>query len=375
MKIINVDSKKEYRQFIKTPVSIFHGHPLYVPPLWMDELKGYDKKNNPILSNSDFQLFMVLDKRNNPVARAIAYMDKSYNEFYRTNIGFFGSFDCVRDKKCADLIIEKCELWLKDRNADAIRGPINPVAENWGFVYEGYDKRAVYMAPWNPEYYHEFFLSRDYSKVKDLYVYEADMDKGYVLPPRYESFAKDFFIKYPDMTLRSLDMKDIEKDAYSIWEISNMALSENWGYVPLDLAVMKDMLKKLKFIVDPDAVLIAEYNGSAVGFCLGFPDINGIIKDIGGKLFPFGWAVLLKRLKKITDYRLFGLAVHPSWQSRGLDALMYIQLYKNLAYKKIRMEANYILEDNYRIKNSLEKLGMKKIITYRIYEKPLNKLI
>ncbi|NLV33591.1 MAG: GTP cyclohydrolase, partial [Clostridiaceae bacterium] len=48
MKIINVDSKKEYRQFIKTPVSIFHGHPLYVPPLWMDELKGYDKKNNPI---------------------------------------------------------------------------------------------------------------------------------------------------------------------------------------------------------------------------------------------------------------------------------------------------------------------------------------
>jgi hypothetical protein len=94
----------------------------------MDELKGYDKKNNPILSNSDFQLFMVLDKRNNPVARAIAYMDKSYNEFYRTNIGFFGSFDCVRDKKCADLIIEKCELWLKDRNADAIRGPIEPVA-------------------------------------------------------------------------------------------------------------------------------------------------------------------------------------------------------------------------------------------------------
>jgi RimJ/RimL family protein N-acetyltransferase len=35
------------------------------------------------------------------------------------------------------------------------------------------------------------------------------------------------------------------------------------------------------------------------------------------------------------------------------------------------MEANYILEDNFRIKNALEKLGMNHIKTYRIYEKNL----
>ncbi|OQB53773.1 MAG: hypothetical protein BWX97_00488 [Firmicutes bacterium ADurb.Bin146] len=227
------------------------------------------------------------------------------------------------------------------------------------------------MAPWNPEYYHEFFLSANYSKVKDLYVYEADMDKGYVLPERYENFANEFHKRYHGMNLRSLDMKNIKQDAYSIWEISNTALSANWGYVPLDLDVMEDMLRKLKLIVDPDAVLVAEYQGNAVGFCLGFPDINGIIKEINGRLLPFGWAVLLKKLKNITDYRLFGLAVHPGWQSRGLDALMYIQLYRNLLNKKVRMEANYILEDNFRIKNALEKLGMNRIITYRIYEKSL----
>ena len=57
-----------------------------------------------------------------------------------------------------------------------------------------------------------------------------------------------------------------------------------------------------------------------------------------------------KRLKNLSDYRLFGLAVHPDWQNRALDALMYIQLYDNLLHKRVRMEANYILEDNYRIK-------------------------
>ena len=66
------------------------------------------------------------------------------------------------------------------------------------------------------------------------------------------------------------------------------------------------------------------------------------------------------------------MAVDPKWQGRALDALMYINLYNHLVHKNIRMEANYILEDNLRIKNSLEKLGMEYIKTYRVYEKALN---
>ncbi len=166
-------------------------------------------------------------------------------------------------------------------------------------------------------------------------------------------------------------MKRIKKDARSIWEISNIALADNWGYVPLDLAVMEDMLRRLKLIVDPDAVLIAEAGGQAIGFCLGFPDINIILKAIHGHLLPFGWIRFLTGVKKLRDYRLFGLAVHPDWQGRALDAMLYINLYRNLSAKKIRMEANYILEGNTRIKNSIEKLGMIQIKTYRVYEKSL----
>jgi hypothetical protein len=80
---------------------------------------------------------------------------------------------------------------------------------------------------------------------------------------------------------------------------------------------------------------------------------------------------LLLGVKKLRDYRLFGLAVDPAWHKRALDALMYIHLYQNLRPKNIRMEANYILEDNLHIKNALERLGMQRTKTYRIYEKPL----
>lgn len=50
---------------------------------------------------------------------------------------------------------------------------------------------------------------------------------------------------------------------------------------------------------------------------------------------------------------------------------MYIKMHERLAPKRIRLEANYILEDNLNIKNALEKLGMQYVKSYRIYDKPL----
>lgn len=371
MQVREVRSKQEMRDFVRLPQIIFKNHPCYIPPLWMDEQKGYQAKDNPILANADFALLLVMDDAYKPVARAVVYIDHPFNQFYRSRIGFFGAFDCIDNDQAARTLIQACEAWLSAKGMTAIRGPINPVAENWGFVLDGGERQPVYLSPWNPPYYHRFFTDFGYEKVKDLLVYEADMMKGYELPARYVDFYDKFMARYPGMVIRRLDRHHINADARAIWEISNVALADNWGYVPLDLPVMVDMLHKLQLIIDPNAVWMAEYKGQVVGFCLGFPDINSLIKQIHGRLLPFGWARLLFGVKKLRDYRLFGLAVHPDWQGKALDALMYIHLYRNLAAKKIRMEANYILEDNRRIKNALEKLGMQRIKTYRIYEKIL----
>jgi len=228
------------------------------------------------------------------------------------------------------------------------------------------------MSPWNPSYYHDFFALLGYEKSKDLLVYEIDMKKGYNLPKRYEEFYDKFMSHYPNINIRRLDMNNLKADAKAIWEITNIAVKDNWGFVPVEIEVMEDMLKKLKLIVNPDAVWIVEDNNKPVGYCLGFPNINIILSKTKGKLLPFGWAKLLIGAKKLRDYRLFGLAVHPNYQGMALDALMYINLYNHLKHKNIRMEANYILEDNYRIKNALEKLGMEYLKTYRIYDKKLD---
>ncbi|MFA7674179.1 MAG: hypothetical protein WCY62_10060, partial [Clostridia bacterium] len=246
MRIVKVQNKNEMRDFVKLPSVIFKDHPCYIPPLWMDENKAYYAKNNPILANSDFELLLVMNDDNKPVGRAVVYIDHSYNAFYKSNIGFFGAFECIDDGTSAIMLIQACEKWLQQKGVHVMRGPINPVAENWGFVIEGYESAPVYMAPWNPPYYHDFFIDSGYDKVKDLLVYEADMMKGYELPKRYHSFTEEFMKRFPGISMRRLDMSNVKEDARSIWEISNIALADNWGYVPVDLPVMEDMLRKLK---------------------------------------------------------------------------------------------------------------------------------
>ncbi|MBN1623452.1 MAG: hypothetical protein JW903_03705 [Clostridia bacterium] len=369
MILTKVTTKKHMKDFVRLPARLHSKSPYYVPPMWMDENNAYYGKKNPILSNSDFVLFLVYDEKQNAIGRTIVYIDFNHNKFYKAKIGFFGAFECIDDSNAADMLIEAAEEWVLQRGMSSLRGPIHPVAENWGFVLDGYDSTPMFMSPWNPSYYHKFFAG--YEKAKDLLVYKADMRTGYKLPERYNLFFERFKKRYPQVKFRRLDMKNIKGDARKILEITNTALLDNWGYVPLELPVMEDMLNKLKLIVDPDAVWIIETEERAIGYCLGFPDINLIFKKTNGRLFPLGWFHLLFGSKKLREYRLFGLAVHPDWHGRGLDAIMYINLYNHLLDKNIMMEANYILEDNLRIKNALVKLGMTHSKTYRIYEKNL----
>ena len=369
MKLKQVTTKGEMKDFVRLPARLHHESSYYVPPMWLDERTAYFGRKNPILSNSDFILYVLYDDYGNPIGRTLAYIDFAHNRFYNVKIGFFGAFECINDTKAAKLLTDAAEDWLRGKGMDSIRGPIHPVAENWGFVLEGYDSTPMFMSPWNPEYYHGFFM--EYEKAKDLLVYEADMRKGYTLPERYRDYLERFQKRYPQVKFRRLDMKNIKEDARKILDVTNIALLDNWGYVPLELPVMEDMLKKLKLIVDPDAVWILEEGDRAIGYCLGFPDINIIFKRTKGRLLPFGWFHLLFGSGKLKEYRLFGLAVHPDWHGKGLDAVMYINLYNHLVHKNIMMEANYILEDNLRIKNALLKLGMEHTKTYRIYDKAL----
>lgn len=343
----------------------------WVPPIWAFERSAYRPSKNAVLGRSESQLFLVRDG-DRVLGRLVAYIDPQFNEHFGSRTGFFGSFECYDHPAAAREILLEAESWLRRRGMNRVRGPINPVAECWGFLVDGFDTTPVYMSPYNPPYYDALMLSSGYEGVKDLLAYDADTAKGYVIPKRYKSFEKILSARRPNMTTRMIDPSKLERDAEYIRGILNAGVDGNWGFVPVGREEMASVVRDLQPILDPSAIWFVEDDGVPVGCCLGFPDINVIIKRIHGRLFPTGFLRLLTGSWRIKDYRLWGLAVLPAYQNLGLDVLLYLRLADSLVPRGVRIEANYILEGNLKIRNALEKLGMKLIKRYRVYDKELD---
>ena len=368
MNIVQVRNRKKMKAFVNFPRILYRNDPYWVPPMWSEERKAYSGKTNVMLHNNEYVLLLVYEQ-GTLLGRSLVYIDKDFNRYYSTTIGFFGAFECFDNSEAARLLFSASIGWLKERGMNAIRGPIHPIAESWGFLLKGYDSLPVLMASFNPPYYHTLMEDSGFEKIKDLLAYEVDTNLGYEIPKRVVRFTKSLLDRHPEFSVRKIDTNNLMKDAEYIWKITNTSLCDNWGYVPVEESVMKDMVRRLKVILDKDAIWFVQDKGIPVGFALGFPDPNAIIKRIGGKLLPTGFISLLLGRKKITRYRLFALGVLSQYHGMGLDVLLYKHLYDALAGKKILLEANYILEDNWKIRNALEKLDMRRTKEYRIYER------
>ena len=364
-------TRADHRAFLRFPSGLYRDDPCWVPPLWRDERRAYSGDRNPVLASSQHVQLLGYTPGGVVAGRNLVYIDADYNAHYQSTTGLFGALECIDDRELFLGLLAESEDWLRRRGMTEVRGPIHPVAENWGFQVSGPRDSPVFMAPYNREYYPHYMDEAGYRKAKDLLVYEANRRGDYEIPERFRRFAKSVLARRPGLSVRTFSRSNLMGDAEAIWRLSNEAYRHNWGYVPLSRDVMIDMARQLKTVMDPEAIWFVEDGGVPVGYCLGFPDVNVIIKRIGGRLFPLGFLRMLRDSKKLTDYRLFGLAIHPDYHGLGLDVLLYVKLYTSLQPRGIRLEANYILEDNYSIRNALEKLGLEHTKTYRVYEKRL----
>ena len=135
-----------------------------------------------------------------------------------------------------------------------------------------------------------------YVKAKDLFTYDLEVTAPF--PPIVQRIVAAGE-KNPRIRIRQVDKKQFEEEAALLLGILNDAWSDNWGFIPLTEAEIAYAGKKLKPIVLEDMILVAEYDGEPVAFMMALPDINEFIRDLDGSLFPFGWAKLLWRLRRM----------------------------------------------------------------------------
>jgi ribosomal protein S18 acetylase RimI-like enzyme len=367
MQIQTVQTRKDLAEFIDLPYRLYRDDPVWVPPLRSEQWGQFEPARNPMLDHCEHALFLLRDGQR-AVGRISAFVDRLALDAWKEPIGLFGSYECIRDPRASGMLLAASRDWLRGRGMRAMRGPWSFASQEWGLVVEGFSPPPVVMAPYNPAFYNDHLAAFGLGKIKDLLVYYADGREGYRIPERYLRLT-DMVERRCRVRVRTADMRHFEREVATFVDLANRSIARNWGFYPITAEEGRAIARDLRQIIDPAGILFAEdAGGRAIGFAMAIPDVNTILHGLDGRLFPFGWAKLLWGLPRVRQYRMWALGVVPEYHGQAVDALMYRKLYETLAPRNIRLEINYVLEDNAAMNNALINLGVKPLRRYRVYQ-------
>jgi hypothetical protein len=370
-----VVTKADRKQFVNLAWDVYRDDPAWVPPL-KDEVHGLiDPKKNPWFEHARAMLWLA-ERDGKIVGRISAQVDQLVLEHMGAGTGQWGMFETL-DGEAATVLIATAEEWLRAQGMTRAMGPISlSIWDEPGLLISGFDQSPMIMMGHHRPAYQGWIEGAGYAKAKDLLTYEVDIrPEAQGVMARLVAAGE----KNPRIVLRPVDKSKFERDSAIILNLLNDAWSDNWGYVPLTPAEIAYAGKKLKPIIYPELVRIAELDGAPVAFMLTIPDVNELSKDLNGELFPFGFVKLLWRLRKPRTKRvrvpLMGVAkkLHGT-RLAGQLALMLIEHIRRDAvgkYEATHGEFGWILEDNQGMMSIAELPGATINHTYRIYEKAL----
>ncbi|MDM7914798.1 MAG: N-acetyltransferase [Candidatus Eisenbacteria bacterium] len=358
----------DLHRFVTFPWRIYRDDPYWVPPLIGDTKKMLTPGKHPFHEHGEVALWMAY-RDGEPVGRIAGIVNRAHNEFQGEQTAFFGFFDSIDDPLVSGALLETAARWAKERGMLTLRGPANfSTNEECAMLVDGFDSSPCVMMPYNPAYYPALLEKAGFAKAKDLVAYLL-RDEG--VPERLLRLSEEIR-RRENVEIRSLDKKRFGEEVDRFSKVYNQAWERNWGFVPMTEHEIAHMAKELKAAVDPEMILFLEKEGEPIGFAMALPDLNQALRHANGRLFPFGLLKILYHARKIHKVRVLILGILEAHRGRGLDVLLYLQLFKNGTRRGYHEgEFSWILEDNVAIRRPLERIGAKVYKTYRFYERPL----
>jgi hypothetical protein len=369
-----VRTKAELERFIRLPMRLNAQDPNYVAPLLLERRQALSPEGNPYFAHADVQFWLAV-REGRDVGRISAQVDELAPLHEGERPGHFGMIAAEDDPAIFHALFQTAEAWLADRGCRTALGPLNlSTNEEVGLLVDGFDTPPMVMMGHDPAYVGPRIEAEGYVKAKDVYAYicKTAHDVPQSVQRRVERGPPE------GVVLRRLDMSRFDEEVRTLTGILNDAWAENWGFTPTTEAETQALAVALKPVIDPRLTLFAEIDGRSAGFVIFLPNINEAIRDLNGRLLPFGWAKLLWRLKvkglKTIRVPLMGVRKEFARTARG--SLLPFLMVKTVADEAKRLgydrfELSWILEDNVAMRRICEASDAPIYKTYRVYQKAL----
>jgi len=331
------------------------------------ELLNY--KKHPFYNTAEIETFLAWDG-DTVVGRVAAIVDHAHNKYNKDNRGMFGFSESVDDRAVSDALLNACRDWLAEKGIRDMRGPLNPSMNyECGLLTQGFESPATFMMTYNHDYYQTLIEGYGFEKAQDLYAFYGHVSMLDSLDEKM-SFVVEEAVRRFNLTVRPIRQgKHFAEDVRTFLEIYNQALPGTWGFVPLSEDELVHMAAGLKHLIVPEMTSFAEDEDGPVGVVFGLLDYNPLIREIDGRLFPFGFLKLLRKRKKIDKIRLISTNVLPKYQRWGLGIVLMSRIIPPAVEWGVQdAEFSWVLETNKLSRGTLERSGAQLIKTYRIFD-------
>jgi hypothetical protein len=370
--IREVKTREDLKKFIFLPEEIHRGHETWVPPIYVDEWKYFDQKQNRSFTNCD-TIRLIAVKDGVTVGRIMGVINNLYNEIRKEKTARFGYLETWEDAEVVRSLLKRVEEWARERGMTKIIGPYGFTDQDpEGFLIEGFEHRATIATYCNFEWMPRLVEEQGYTKDVDYFVYKLDVPKEF--PEFYTKIYERMKKKGNFEVLEFKTKRKLKPWIKPVLRLMNECYTEThiYGYAPLDEKEMEELTKRYLPVLDPRFVKGVLKEGELVAFVVGIPDMTEGIQNARGRLLPFGFLKILRAAKKSKQLDLLLGAIKEKYRGLGLDVLMGVKMIMTARDAGMEMmDTHHELEANVKVRAEMEKMGGTVYKKFRVYQKPL----
>ncbi|PTX20254.1 hypothetical protein C8N40_103331 [Pontibacter mucosus] len=371
MKLIEVNTPELAQEFLMLQVRMYKNDPNYIRPLDKDVNNVFDPAKNKLLRDGEAIRWILQDEKGKSIGRVAAFINKRTARSAEQPTGGMGFFDCINNQEAANMLLDACREWLKERGMEAMDGPINFGERDkwWGVLIDGFYE-PTYCMHYNFPYYQQLLENYGFQLYFKQYTYYRKINEA--IPEKYRAKA-DRVLADENYHFRHLDKKNLAKYTNDFREVYNKGWAKHEGVKAMTEAQAAAIMKQLKPILDERIMWFAYYNNEPVGFFIAIPELNQLFKYNNGKLDLWGKLKFLFNRWRGACKTMYGIVfgITPEHQGKGVEAAMIVSAGKlvigNPSIPYYDLQMNWIGDFNPKMMRLVEQIGGRIYKTHATY--------
>ncbi|MGL4364145.1 MAG: hypothetical protein ACRCSB_02950 [Bacteroidales bacterium] len=344
--LTKVLSKAQRQAFLDYPKCLYQSDNQYVHPFdhQIEDIFTYSK-NKLLQQGGESVRFLAHNTEGKIVGRIAAFINPETVHLNEQLTGGIGFFESINNQEVAFLLFDACKQWLEVRNIEAMDGPINFGSRQywWGLLIDGFTQ-ASYGMNYQKPYYKNLFESYGFKIYFKQYSYLRPISMTGVTQGLVERAER--ILQNPNYKIKQLQAKTLIQSVQDFCNIYNKTWAQHSGVEKMTYEEAHKKLLSIKPIIDYRLIWFVYYKSFPVAFFIQIPEINELIKRLGGGKFTllkrlrFWYLFRVKKISKRIMSIVFGVV--PEHRGKAIEAALAMKfaevaLQKNFPYTNLEL--------------------------------------